>query len=85
MTGGTISGSADWYNGITNTPTLTTNPSTTTAVISSGFNFRLSNSGSLTFNVAQGTTASGIDLLISGPITSDGAGEGASSSPARAC
>ena len=42
MTGGTISGSQpDWYNGITSTPSLVTNASTTTAVVSSGFNLRL--------------------------------------------
>ena len=73
MTGGTISGATpDWYGGITNTPTLTTNPSTATAVISSGINLRVSDAGSLTFNVSQGTTASGVDLLISGPITCNG-------------
>ena len=74
MTGGTISGNQpDWYNGITSTPTLTTNASTATAVISSGFNFRLG-AGSVTFNVPQGTTPSGVDLLISGPITSSNGG-----------
>ena len=70
MTGGTISGTGfDWYNGITSTPTLTTNASNTTAVVSSAVNLRLDNNYAI-FNVAQGTTPSGIDLLISGPITS---------------
>ena len=68
MTGGTISGATpDWYNSLTSTPTLATNGSTATAVISSGFNLRLSGSY-LTFNVAAGTTG-GADLLVSGPIT----------------
>ena len=67
MTGGTISGATpDLYGGIINTPTLTTNASTATAVISSGFNLRLGG-GTLTFNVAQGNTG-GADLLVSGPI-----------------
>ena len=67
MTGGTIGGlSPDWYNGITSTPTLTTNASTATAVISSGLNLRLSGNY-LTFNVAAGTTG-GADLLVSGAI-----------------
>ena len=74
MTGGTISGYACWYNGITNTPTLTTNPSNTTAVISGGLNLRLGSTGNLTFNVAQGNTG-GADLVVSGSIASDGAGE----------
>ena len=70
MTGGTISGAQPaWYNGITSTPTLASNASTATAVISSGLYFRLSNNYA-TFNVASGTTASGVDLLVSGPITS---------------
>ena len=74
MTGGTISGVLpDWYNGINSTPTLVTNASNTTAVISSGVNLRLS-AGNLTFNVALGTTPSGVDLLVSGPITSGGGG-----------
>ena len=68
MTGGTISGSAfDLYQGITTTPTLTTNASTATAVISSGFDLRLGGNY-VTFNVGAGTTG-GADLLISGPIT----------------
>ena len=70
MTGGTISGTRfDWYNGITNTPTLTTSANSTTAVISSGISLRFqSGSNNLTINVAPGTTANGIDLLISAPI-----------------
>ena len=72
MTGGTISGTTpDWYNGSSDTPTLTTNASTATAVISSGFTLRLSSTGYLTFNVAAGTTASGVDLLVSGAIATN--------------
>ena len=73
MTGGTISGAArpDWYDGITDTPTVFTNASTATAVISSGFTLRLASSGNLTFNVAPGSAPGGIDLLVSGPITTD--------------
>ena len=37
-------------------------------MVSSGINLALSSTGSLTFNVAQGTTPSGTDLLVSGPI-----------------
>ena len=76
MTGGTISGDAAWYNGITSTPTLNTNASTATAVISGGLNLRLSGAGVLTFNVAQGNTASGADLLISGQIDTNRRGPG---------
>ena len=76
MTGGTISGFAGWYNAITSAPTLTTNASTATAVISGGFRLRLGSSGNLTFDVAQGSTASGVDLLVSGPIEEEAAGEG---------
>ena len=65
MTGGTISGNSfQLYN---STPTFTVNASTATATISSGIALRL-NTSSATFNVAQGTTAGGTDLLISGPI-----------------
>ena len=70
MNAGTISGvNADWYNGITSTPTVNTMASSATATISSGFRLRLNNN-SLTFNVAQGTTPSGVDLLVSGNIIS---------------
>ena len=71
MTGGTVSditgNGIGWYQGLTTTPTITTSAGTATAVVSAGLNLRL-NGGSLTFNVAQGNTASGIDLLVSGPI-----------------
>ena len=69
MTGGTIGGSQfDWYRNITATPTLTTSASSVSSVISSGINLRLLVANSLTFNVAQGTVPSGVDLLVSGPI-----------------
>ena len=81
MTGGTIGGSQPgWYNGITSTPTLTTSAASTTAVISSGFQLRLSNTGSLTFNVAQGSAPGGVDLLVSGAIATDGNTEGVTKS-----
>ena len=90
MTGGAISGdqTPDWYtnNVATNAPTLTTNASTATAVISSGFNLRLTSSlDTLTFNVARGNTASGVDLLVSGPITESQYPARASRRRARAC
>jgi fibronectin-binding autotransporter adhesin len=74
MTGGTIAGSQpDWYNGITDSPTLSTNANAATAVIQSGLNVRLAAaSSSLTFNVAQGAAPGGIDLLVSGAISSGG-------------
>ena len=70
MTGGVFSGTAlDWYYGLTNNPTVTTNASNTTAVISAGINVRLNGaSNNITFNVAQGTTPSGVNLLISGNL-----------------
>ena len=75
MTGGTISGNAfDWYFGITTTPTLSTNFSSTTAVISSGLNIRVG--GNVTFNVTSARTSSGVDLLISEPIGTNGYNEG---------
>jgi hypothetical protein len=86
MTGGSISGSQfDWYNNGSVTPanfTLTTNANSTTAVVSSGFNLRLGGN-QVTLNVAQGTTASGVDLSITGPITPK-AKRMASSSPVPA-
>ena len=77
MTGGTIASdnyNFGWYNGITNNPTLTTNASTATAVIASGINMRLTTTGYVTFNVAQGTVPNGVDLLVSGPISNGGGG-----------
>ncbi len=76
MTGGTISGPSPvaWYFGNTYTPSLVTAASSVTATVSSGFSLRLSQNpatlanGLLTLNVAQGTTPSGVDLLVSGPI-----------------
>jgi fibronectin-binding autotransporter adhesin len=69
MTGGAITGAAfDWFNGINSTPSITTVGSTTTATISGGINLRLGASGTLTFNVVQGTAPEGVDLLVSGPI-----------------
>lgn len=50
-------------------PGITSNASATTSVISGGVEIR---SGNLGFNVASGTTASGVDLLVSGAITVPG-------------
>ena len=75
MSGGTIAGIPfDWYDGMTTTPTLNTLASSTPAVLSGGINLRLTTTGSLTFNVAQGTTPNGVDLLVSGPIIDSGYG-----------
>ncbi len=75
MTGGTISGlQFDWYNGITSTPTLTTLASSNASVISSGINLRLGVTNQATFDIADGTTANGVDLLVSGPITASQGG-----------
>lgn len=69
----------DWYNGITGSPQLIVNPSDTTATISAWLNLRLgSDLNTLTFNVAQGTTVNGVDLLITGNITAGGATPGGS-------
>ena len=79
MTGGTISGAAfDWYNGITNTPTLDTLASSTTATVSAGINLRLgATTDNLTLNVAAGTVPSGgDDLLISGNVVKGDTGGG---------
>jgi len=68
LTGGTVSGSTfHWYNGITSNPSLVTQASTASSVVSSGFRLRL-NGGSLTLDVADGAAAD--DLLISGVIWS---------------
>ncbi len=50
-------------------PGITSNASATTSVISGGVEIR---SGNLGFNVASGTTASGVDLLVSGLVTATG-------------
>ena len=69
----------DWFNGITGSPQLIVNPSDTTAAISAWLNLRLgSDLNSLTFNVAQGTTVNGVDLLIAGNITAGGGTPGGS-------
>ncbi|MFM8493986.1 MAG: beta strand repeat-containing protein, partial [Planctomycetia bacterium] len=74
MAGGTISGPAPAqlyapagaYN-----PVFTIVASPTTATISSGLELRMnSNANIVTFNVGAGTTPSGVDLLVSGPIIS---------------
>ncbi|MCE9630135.1 MAG: autotransporter-associated beta strand repeat-containing protein [Planctomycetia bacterium] len=70
LTGGTVGGvSFAWYNANTLTPTLQTLASSARSTLSGGISLRLSTSGTLTFDVASGSTADGIDLLVSGPIT----------------
>jgi fibronectin-binding autotransporter adhesin len=74
LNGGTISGGGggntfDWYNGITNNPTLSTVASSIPSIISANINLRLgATTNNLTFNVAPGTTSNGIDLMVSGNI-----------------
>ena len=81
MTGGTISSGGggntmDWYYGNSYNPTLNTLASPDHAVISATVNLRLaSGANNLTFNVAQGTTSDGVDLLVSGNIISTGQGD----------
>ncbi len=81
MTGGTISGGGgsntmDWYYGNSYNPTLNTLASSVHAVISANINLRLaSGANNLTFNVAQGTTSDGVDLLVTGNIISTGQGD----------
>jgi autotransporter-associated beta strand protein len=76
IVGGTLSGTQfHWYQGLTTSPSLTTLPSSTTAVLSSGIAIRLQYpSNNITFDVARGTTASGVDLLVSGDISPGGWG-----------
>jgi autotransporter-associated beta strand protein len=82
MTAGTISGlTPDLYvlsYSPIPSPVINTLASSTVSIISSGLNLRLTNSAALSnnlvFNVAQGTVPSGIDLLVSGAITSSQGG-----------
>ena len=81
MSGGTIEGGGSgfrWYHGgssQTLTPTLYTQASSTPAVISVPIQLRLNaTTGTLNFNVAQGTVPSGIDLLVSGQISQNEGG-----------
>ncbi len=78
LTGGTLAytGAASSVNnsyqidaGNAVAPSITSNASATTSLISGGINIR---SGSLPINVAAGTTASGVDLTISGAIYGSG-------------
>lgn len=70
LAGGTIAGvSFGWINTNTLTPTLRTLASATRSTLEGGISLRLSTAGTLTFDVAAGSTADGIDLLVSGPIT----------------
>ncbi len=77
MTGGTFSstggGAFNIDPGQGNAPTITTNASATTALISANVVNR-SGATSLPINVASGTTASGSDLTISGVVSSGGGG-----------
>ena len=73
LTGGTIAGASfGWINSNTLTPTLRTLASATRSTLEGGISLRLSTAGTLTFDVASGSTADGIDLLVSGPIATAG-------------
>ncbi|MCE9630645.1 MAG: autotransporter-associated beta strand repeat-containing protein, partial [Planctomycetia bacterium] len=73
LAGGTIGGgSFGWYNTNTLTPVLQTLASSTRSTLSGGISLRLSTSGTLTFDVASGSTSDGLDLVVSGPITNAG-------------
>ena len=78
MTGGTLSGSGlDWYYGNSYNPTLYTLASSAHSTISANVNLRLNAAtNNLTFNVAQGTTSDGVDLLVTGNITAGGSASG---------
>ncbi len=75
MTGGTFSstggGAFNINPAAANAPSITTNASATTALISAPVVQR-SGAASLPFNVASGTTASGSDLTVSGVISGGG-------------
>jgi autotransporter-associated beta strand protein len=85
LTGGTIGGgSFGWYNSYTLTPTLQTLASSTRSTLSGGIALRITTSGTLTFDVASGSTSDSIDLLVSGPIiTATGGGDGAGGAIAK--
>ena len=81
MTGGTISTTTagtgddvDFFSNAAGNTSLNTLASSTTAVISAALGWR---ENSPTLTVAQGTTPSGVDLLISGTLIERGAGTGA--------
>ncbi len=67
LNGGTMSSSGGGSYNFSTGYGITTLASTATSVISSGIAIRDQNN--LDFSVASGTTASGIDLLVSGPIS----------------
>jgi autotransporter-associated beta strand protein len=70
LTGGTIAGASfGWINSNTLTPTLRTLASGTRSTLQGGISLRLGPTGALSVNVASGSTSDGIDLLVSGPIT----------------
>ena len=77
MTGGTFSstggGAFNINPGAANAPSINTNASATTALISANVVQRNATI-SLPFNVASGTTASGRDLTVSGVISGAGGG-----------
>ena len=63
---------------------VTTYASAATSVISSGIVIRDSNTNNMQFNVASGTAAGGVDLLVSGNISQVGATTCTSPRPAPA-
>ena len=69
LTGGTMAYASGAYQiaaGDATAPGITSNASATTSQITGGVNIR---SGNLSYNVAKGATASGIDLLDSGVVS----------------
>jgi fibronectin-binding autotransporter adhesin len=75
LTGGTVGGvSFGWYDGNGNSKTVQTLASSTRSELSGGISLRLSSLGTLTFDVASGSTSDGIDLLVSGAITDNTGG-----------
>ena len=81
LTGGTMAGGGgsngfDWYYGNSSNPTLFTLASSDHSAISANVNIRLNaNTNNVTFNVAQGTTSDGVNLLLSGNVTTATAGD----------
>jgi fibronectin-binding autotransporter adhesin len=85
LTGGTIAGASfGWINSNTLTPTLRTLASGSRSTLEGGISLRLSSAGTLSFDVASGSTADGIDLLVSGPISQPTTGDNIGGAIAKA-
>ena len=74
MTGGTLTanGPGDSYGSYYFVGPLTTNASSSTATFNNSNGGIVSLVGNVSFNVARGTTPSGVDLLVSAPLGSSG-------------